>query len=206
MLAVPNSYQLRPAREEDVSWAADLGERVYGGLDVIPEATMLGWFAANPNAFFTFWHGEERIGNFDILPLRPAVMQRFVSGDLLERDIQSQDIFTPAESHAIRDLHWESIVVDPAYAGERRPMVTLFLQTYLQALAHLCPIDQLGNTYAIAASPAGANLLSRMGLSPIANASERLDAHPLYCGSVQSYRAAMDDVLRRATMLPPERL
>ncbi|SEB90731.1 hypothetical protein [Terriglobus roseus] len=193
-----NPYQVRPAREEDIRWAAQLGRRVYQGLDVIPEATMLDWFAANPNAFFTFWHDDQRIGNFDILPLRPLVMQRFVAGELLEREIESKDIFTPAESHAIRDLHWESIVVDPGYARERRPMVTLFLRTYLHTLAHLCPIDQLGNTYAIAASSAGAGLLRRMGLSPIAEASTRLDAHPLYCGNVATYRAVIDATFHTA--------
>jgi hypothetical protein len=191
MTTAPGDYQVRPAREEDIRWAAALGQRVYHGLDVIPAETMLDWYAANPNGFFTFWHGNYRIGNFDLLPLRPAVMQRFVSGLLLEKDIRPDDLFLPSESHAIRDLHWESIVVDPAYKGERRPMTALFQQTYLETLAHLCPIDQLGATYAIAASTAGANLLQRMGLSPIGEASQRLDAHPLYCGNVASYRAAI---------------
>ena len=83
-------------------------------------------------------------------------------------------------------------------------MVTLFMHTYLETLAYLCPIDQLGSTYAIAASTAGAGLLRRMGLSPIAQASERLDAHPLYCGDVASYRAAMDIASSSASDAAPE--
>jgi hypothetical protein len=193
-----NPYQVRPAREDDVRWAAALGHRVYQGLDVIPERTMLDWFAANPNGFFTFWHHEERIGNFDILPLRPPVMQRFVVGHLLEKDIQSDDLYSPAEAHAVRDLHWESIVIDPAFTGARSLMVKLFMESYLDTLEHLCPIPQLGNTYAIAASSSGAKLLQRMGLAPIAEAADRLDAHPLYCGTVTSYRAAMDHNFRGA--------
>ncbi|AFL86413.1 hypothetical protein Terro_0061 [Terriglobus roseus DSM 18391] len=183
-------YQVRRAREEDIRWAAALGQRVYQGLDVIPEATMLGWFHGNPNGFFTFWHGEQRIGNFDILPLRPAVMQLFVSGNLLEKDIRPEDLIPAAESHAIRDLHWESIVVDPAFLGARRPMTRLFEQTFLTTLAHLCPIDQVGNIYAIAASDPGERLLRRTGLSKIAEAATRLDGHPLFRGNVASYREA----------------
>lgn len=56
--ASTSMYQVKPAREEDIRWAAALGARVYQGLDVIPEDTMLGWFQGNPNGFFTFWHGE----------------------------------------------------------------------------------------------------------------------------------------------------
>jgi hypothetical protein len=188
-----NPYQIRPATEADIRWAAALGQRVYQGLDVISEVTMLAWFDANPCGFFAFWHNEERIGNFDVLPLRPAVMQRFVRGELLEKDIRPEDLFTVAESHAIRDLHWESIVVDPRFHGPRSPMTKLFEQSYLETLAHLCPIGQLGHMYAIAASNAGARLLQRMGLSPIAAASERLDAHPLYRGDIASYRATRKD-------------
>jgi hypothetical protein len=194
--AASATYQVKPAREEDICWAAALGHRVYHGLDVIPEPTMLEWFHANPNGFFTFWHGQERIGNFDVLPLRPAAMQCFIEGQLLERDIHTDSIVPASEASQIRDLHWESIVIDPAFKGSRSRMVKLFVLTYLDTLAHLCPIQQIGNVYAIAASKQGAGLLQRMGLSPEADASTRLDAHPLYRGTVASYHAAMARLFR----------
>ncbi len=181
-----------PAREQDIRWAARLAEKVYHGLDVIPEATMMAWFHANPHGFSTFWYGDKPFGNFDILPLRPDAIRRFVEGTLLEREIDPGDLFSDTESGEIRDLHWESIILDPDFAGSRSRMMKMFVQAYPEILGRLCPLNQIEKVYAIAASKQGAGVLRRMGLSVVSEAEERLDGHPLYCGTMDGYRAAME--------------
>ncbi len=134
----PAAYRILPAREEDVRWAAALGARVYGGDDVIPEATMVEWFRANPNGFSTFWCGEARVGNFDLLPLRAAPLREFVAGRLLERHVRGADLFSSVrETPAMCAVHFESIVIDPEFAGSRSRMMKMFMLS-LPAAAWAC--------------------------------------------------------------------
>ena len=106
-------YRILPAREEDVRWAAALGARVYGGLDVISEETMVGWFRMNPFGFFTFWCGTARVGNFDVLPLTPVAMDGFVAGALLERELGKESLVQAARASEVRDI--------PGVAGTALP-------------------------------------------------------------------------------------
>ncbi len=191
-----NPYSILPAREQDVRWAAALGARVYGGVDVIPEATMVEWFHRNPHGFSTFWCGNARIGNFDLLPLKPAALDGFIAGHLVERELRADDLFPVAETGAVRVLHFESIVIDPEFQGPRSRMMKLFLQSYLQLLARVCPLPQIESTVAIAASVQGAGVLRRLGFSVAGEASARMDGHPLYRGTVAGYRAATERYFR----------
>src|SRR5207253_2378291 len=101
-------YIVAPASEDDIRWAAGLAKRVYGGIDVIPESVMLEWYNANPNGFSMIKsEAGECFGNLDVLPLRPTTLSRFTKGNLLERDITGDCLYTPSEAHKITDLYVE---------------------------------------------------------------------------------------------------
>lgn len=188
----PAAYRILPAREEDVRWAAALGARVYGGDDVIPEATMVEWFRANPNGFSTFWCGEARVGNFDLLPLRAAPLREFVAGRLLERHVRGADLFSVRETPAMCAVHFESIVIDPEFAGSRSRMMKVFMLSYLRLLGRVCPLPQVESVYAIAASAQGTGVLRRLGFVSAGDAAGRLDGHPLFRATVEGHWAALE--------------
>jgi len=53
----------------------------------------------------------QKVGHIDILPLRPATFQTFFEGNVVERDIRGDSLYTQKEKHLIRDLYVESIII-----------------------------------------------------------------------------------------------
>ena len=92
-------YKVVPSNLNDVKWAAKQAVMVYGGYDVIPERVMVDWFRANKNGFYVVKRGDDaNVGNLDILPLKPNSMKRFLSGELLERELLGDCLFGPDDT------------------------------------------------------------------------------------------------------------
>lgn len=161
------------AGEDDVRWAAALAASVYVGDDVIPESLMLGWFAANPDGFSVIKNAsEERVGNLDILPVRPDALQALIAGSKLEIEIEPADLFGPGERGGIRDLWLESVVCVEPGAGRA------LCECWLELLGRLS--DRVRSVYAVAASGKGERLLGRLGFERAGLAADRRDRHDLY--------------------------
>src|SRR5450432_1203879 len=117
------SCKVCPATRDDVEWAADLAKRIYRGNDIIPKDLMLEWYDKNPTGFFVIQSTDgERVGNLDLLPVKPATLNRFIRGEITERNITGDCLYSPAEAGEIRDLYVESFVsILESEAGHFRP-------------------------------------------------------------------------------------
>jgi hypothetical protein len=182
-------YHVAQASREDIVWAARLAARTYGGIDVIPESTMLSWWQANPTGFSCLFRNGERIGNLDVLPLRKPALEKFVGGTLIERELAGADLFTPHEQDQITDLYVESIVIERRKDRERRGAEHMLL-AFQDIARRVCRPRKECCVYAISATKPGENLLQGLGFDLIGTPAQRRDEHQLW-------NAPLPAVLRR---------
>lgn len=192
LMPSPQRFQVRASDANDIEWAAQLAKRVYDDQDAIPAEVLLAWFNVNPTGFSTMWCDGERVGNFHILPLKLKAMALFVEGQILERNFPADSLYAAEESQSIRDLYWESAVLDPSLRGELRgKMLVTLTADFSNVFGRVCDLRQIDNMYAIAASSRGAEHLLLLGMSPLGNPELRMDKHQLYHGTLRSFREAI---------------
>ncbi len=193
-LAAP--YSITSATLEDLRWAACIAQSIYSGIDVIPEAVMTDWYKANPKGFFIIKsRSGHRVGNIDILPLKPNALERLISGQLLEREISGDCIYSPPEADSITAIYVESFV---AVTESKRPnagAAVYAISDFARMLNNLGDPTRIKQVYAIAASANGKKLLCRLGFDLIGTASQRRDNHDLYLASTSDIARNVLNVL-----------
>jgi hypothetical protein len=196
------SYEIVPATEEQVRWAAGLAQRVYKGDDVIPEALMLDWYRANKDGFFVIRNIEsgDLVGNLDILPLKPCMLKRLIAGKLLEREIIGDCIFSPPEKEQITSVYVESFVavIDESQQWWRvrkwRPNQLAAKDTmldFVKILENICDPLQVKEVYALAASKYGDKIVRHLGFRLRSGADQRRDGHNLYVALTRDFAIKM---------------
>lgn len=175
------AYRIRQATIEEIDWIADLQSNVYSHEDAIPLHVLLEWYKANPNGFsvITMTNGQ-KIGHIDILPLRRSTLDSFVQGNIKERDIRGDSLFSPEQADQITHLYVESIIVHPPKGYSNAPAVLCVLSNFVELIKRLCNADKVGYVYAIAASDSGERLMRRLGFDKIGAADKRIDRHDLF--------------------------
>jgi len=138
---------------------------------------MLGWHRENPRGFFIIRAiNGERVGNWDILPLRPETLEAFRNGDIIERDMRGEHRpYGYAEVSQLQevDLYIESFVCKSPLA------VAVVLSQFQTLVQRICDPRRVRNIFAIAASDDGINLLKDLGFRVVGRAQR----HDLYACS-----------------------
>jgi len=195
-----SGYSVWPATQEDICRIAQNAKRVYTGLDVIPQETMLGWYKANPNGF---WVVKDKTGtycgNLDLLALKPDVMQRFIDGEIIEREIQGDYIYCPSESDKIESIYIESlVVVNPGNMKTGNALaLRKLLENFYAIVSSLCDPVNIKKIYAIAASDGGMRILSKLGFSMIGK-HQRQDDHNTYFADAKIFWQRIKRLSNRA--------
>lgn len=180
-----NDYRLVPATAEDLFWIAGKEVDVYGHnpADVMPLKLLQSWYGKNPSCFWMIVRGDaERIGNIYVFPLKPDVMDRLIGGEMMERDIKAEDIYSQRESAMITSLHVVSLVCQ----GSSRA-VLMCLRNFPQIVQTICNPRQISRIYALSASLRGDALIRHTGFKEIRSAAERSDGHPCYAISYSDF-------------------
>lgn len=169
------------AEAGDIEWISELEASEYTSEDAVPRETLLSWFHRNPGGFSLIEnaHGV-RIGHIDVLPLDLASARPFFEGQVLEREIRPEWIFTPAEKGQIRDLYIESIIITGATAVSGARALRAVFREFGSLAARLCDPVQLRDIYAIEATAPGQNLLTRIGFERCGEAGARKDNHQMF--------------------------
>jgi hypothetical protein len=184
-------YEIVQATKDDIIWASMLAGRVYLGDDIIPQHVMLDWYKANPHGFSIIKTSSgTRVGNLDILPLKTSTLERFLQGDLIERNITGDCLYSSAERDCIRKLYVESFV---ALDRDLRPRpnpgaVGATLRSFPNLVSRLCDSLQVESVYAMAASKEGKRMLTDLGFQAICGAKSRRDGHDMYCAEYSKLR------------------
>jgi hypothetical protein len=192
-------YNVVPSTVNDVKWAAKQAAMVYGGYDVIPEKVMLDWFRTNKNGFYVVKRGDgANVGNLDILPLKPNTMRKFLSGELLEKEILGDCLFGPNEKASVKDIYIESLAV-PKHVLDDETSNSFAVYTVIGELAEcilgLCEPEAAERgeikVYALSANPVVAKRLEEMGFEIVSPRDKRRDGHDLYCLEFKSLESEL---------------
>jgi hypothetical protein len=179
---VSGQYRALPADLDDVRWIAMTASRVYSGKDVMPAETMLEWYKANPKGMSIIKSATgNRVGNLDILPLKPKFQKALLSGEKIELEIRGSCIYSPGEANKIRDLYIESLV---AISDRNKPNAMAAYRVMadcLKLVSRICNPSQVSRVFALGATPEGIKLMQHLGFDCIDDGSKRKDKHPVYC-------------------------
>lgn len=194
-------YHVSQATAGEVGWIAGLETSVYSREDAIPEKTLREWFAVNPTGFSVIHDPDGRpIGHLDLLPLRPATMEVFRAGDIVEREIRGDSLYSPAERSSITLLYVESIILKP-----NKPLTTAaawlcLLENLPAILERVTDLARIESIYAIAATAAGERLLRRLNFELDRAGDRRKDAHPLFVGRFPEVAKSLAKLSRSASL------
>jgi DNA-binding winged helix-turn-helix (wHTH) protein len=196
------AYSITPASEDDIRWAAGLAKGIYKGVDVISEEKMVEWYTANPNGFsiITSVKQNKRIGNIDILPLKPGTLRSFKEGGFHEPFITDDSIYHPHETERITNLYVESFVcvVDPDAKDYRTNhfAAALILSKFRMMAQRLCNPKQLDRVFALAASGGGKNLVDGLEFEPVPSIRPHQEGHTLYSCTFAKMVATLEEWYR----------
>ena len=165
---------------EEVGWIAGLEAAFYSEEDAIPRELLEDWYRKNSGGFFILRRNDgEKVGHVDFLSLRPGVLQALLEGEIVEREIRGEDLFTVQERDAVRDVYLESIIISEN-GPFRRAARQCLLNRFIQMVGNLGDPGQVKRVHAIAATDKGASFLGRMGFAVAKSGRERKDQHDFY--------------------------
>jgi hypothetical protein len=174
-------YRVDQAMADELKWIAELERSVYSKEDAIPEHLLREWFAVNPTGFWIVRAMDGvRVGHLDVLPLRPATLQAFLGGDIVERELRGDSLFGPHERGMIKHLYIESIILRPAGPRASATALVAVLASAPALLSRMADLRAVEAIYAIAASRAGDRLMRKLGFEQFKAGERRRDGHDLF--------------------------
>ena len=178
---VSGRYRVEQASPEDIGWVANLEASVYSREDAVPESLLREWFAANPTGFSVVKDiAGTQVGNLDILPLRPATLEAFLNGDITEREIRGDSLFSKTDRKLIKSLYVESIVLCSPEQRQNGLALLSILAEIPAIIGRIASLRSLQAIYAIGASSSGEALMRRLGFELSKPGDRRRDRHNLF--------------------------
>jgi len=173
-------YVVRTATEHDIVWIANL-EQKWFHQDAVPKDRLIEWHKANPNAFFVIEDkAGDKVGHMDILPIRPGTLNQFLDGQITEKEILGDCLYTPSEKGAVKALYVESLIIDVPNIHHRGLALHSLLLEFNRLISEVSDPNNIETLYAMAATSQGARIISEFGFSVVKNAKERPDHHDVY--------------------------
>jgi len=183
-------FSVEPATSGDIAWIAALEAAVYSKSDAVPEQTLREWFSVNPTGFSIIRDPSGKaIGHLDILPLRPVTMDAFCKGDIVEREIRGDSLYSPTDRSSMTTLYVESVILVPEKPMMKGPALLCLLDNLGAILERITDVNTVEKLYAIAATAAGENLLKRLSFEVAGVGERRRDAHGLFVARVTNVAA-----------------
>jgi hypothetical protein len=123
--------------------------------------------------------------------LHPKILRSFVEGTIVEQDIQGDSLYTPREKHLIRNLYFESVILDYPNGPSTLPIkaLTCVARDFVPLIRRICDPTNLENVYALAASGPGERLMRGLGFDQVKSAQERSDHRALYVAKFSTLNA-----------------
>jgi hypothetical protein len=180
-----------PATPEDLDWIFQLEIDAYSAQYAVARRTLEQWYGSNPDGFSILTINGRKIGHITIVPLHPKILRSFVEGTIVEQDIQADSLYTPREKHLIRNLYFESVILDSPKGPSTLPIkaLTCVARDFVPVIRRICDPTNLENVYALAASGPGERLMRGLGFDQVKSAQERSDHRALYVAKFSTLNA-----------------
>jgi hypothetical protein len=184
---------VRPATPDDLDWIFRLEIEAYSAEYAVARRTLAEWYCANPEGFSVLTTNGEKAGQITILPPRPALLEGFDRGTILEQDIDAASLYTPAERELVRDLHVESVIIQSPEGRSATPLKALMClgRNFIPLIRRVCEPSNLENIYALGASGRGERFMTGLGFTRVESAQDETGPRRLY---VAKFGALKDNV------------
>lgn len=191
--------QAHPATQADLDWIFQLQLKAYSAQYAVARQTLDRWYGSNPGGFSILTMNGRRMGHLTIIPLHPKILHSFVQGTILEQDIHEDCVHTPEEKHLVRNLYFESIIVDSAQGHSSLPIkaLTRLAHDFVPLISRVCEVGKLENVYALAATRRGERFMHALGFGLIKSGQERPDRRALYSANFGSLRSNISELYDR---------
>lgn len=187
------------AMPEDLDWLFQLEIDTYSGQYAVARRTLEEWYCNNPDGFSILTMNGRKLGHITILPLRPTILKSFVQGTIVEQDIHPDSLYTPGEKHLIRNLYFESIIIDSPKEHSTLPIkaLTCLARDFVSLIRRICDPTNLENIYALAASGPGERFMRGLGFAEVKSGQERSDKRALYVARFSTLNANISELYNR---------
>jgi hypothetical protein len=188
-------YRVRRAAADELDWILRLEIETYSAEYAVARRTLDEWYCANPEGFSVLTMNGEKVGQITLLPLRPALLEGFDQGTILEQEIRGANLYTPAERDLVRDLHVESVILRSPEGRSMPPLKALVClgRNFPHLIQRVCEPANLENVYALGASGRGESFMKGLGFSQAGSARLKPGARGLY---VAKFSALRDNITR----------
>jgi hypothetical protein len=181
IFSVATPYRVVQATPDEVGWIAKLEESVYSSADAIPEFLLREWYSVNDTGFSIVKAADGRpVGHLDILPLRPKTMELFLKGEILEREIRGDSLYSPKQRRLIRHLYIESIILRQPKGLSNAAAVVCVLSSIASIIERVTDLSKVERIYAMAATSAGEGIMRDLGFELHTGGDRRKDGHNLF--------------------------
>lgn len=191
--------QAQPAMPADLDWIFQLQIEAYSAQYAVARQTLDRWYGSNPGGFSILTLNGHRIGHLTMIPLHPRILDSFVQGTILEQNIHGDCLHTPEEKHLVKNLYFESIIIDPAQGQPILPIkaLTRLAHDFVPLISRVCEPGNLENVYALAASRRGERFMQALGFCLIKIGQEREDRRALYAAKFATLRSNISKLYDR---------
>ena len=178
---VSAAYRVEQATSDEIRWIAELESFVYSKDDAIPEHLLREWFSVNHTGFSIVKTADGKpVGHLDILSLRPATLDAFLKGDIIEREIRGDSLYSVDDRRLIKHLYVESIILRPPKPLSNAAAIMSVLSHMASIIERVADLETVERIYAIAATPAGERVMRRLGFELLSAGDRRNDGHDLF--------------------------
>jgi len=179
--SVATPYRVVQATPDEIGWIARLEESIYSGADAIPEPLLREWYSANDTGFSIVKAADGRpVGHLDILPLRPKTMELFLKGEIVEREIRGDSLYSPKQRRSIRHLYIESIILSQPKGLTNAAALVHVLSNIALIVERVADLPRVERIYAMAASTPGEDFMRDLGFEMHTDGGRRKDGHDLF--------------------------
>ncbi|MEX0899865.1 MAG: hypothetical protein WD081_04150 [Gammaproteobacteria bacterium] len=190
------SYEARPASSLDIHWIASLQKKFYDASDAVPIDILQEWHSACPEGFFVIVNQDDvRVGHIDILPIRPQVYEKLRVGQISEKQIRGDSLFSANERSVVTRIYVESIIIDPAEGAYRPFALRMILREFERLIERVADSNNVTFVSAMAATADGQRLLEGLAFTQVSDSGSRVDGNVFYEIAYADLRRR----LRRAT-------
>jgi len=173
--------EIRSSALEDMELIASQERTVYSEDDAVPEPTLREWYMRNRTGFNIILYDDKKVGHLTLLPFNQDFLTKFNEGKVIEKDAKAADIYTPASRRSIKDLYVESLAILHPSENLKGKILIHVLSQFAEIVSRVCPLNQIRNIYALAATREGKQLLLHLSFSEFKTEHLRKDGLGFFC-------------------------
>lgn len=105
-------YSIHLASDSDIKWISQKGTQIYSNSDVLPEKVKLSWRKKCPSGFYAIKDRTKHlIGSVELLPIKKSRMLDMINGDISEKDIKGDDLYSAEELDKVECIYIENVIM-----------------------------------------------------------------------------------------------